>query len=90
MNLSKSSSHDEGIFYYCELEKMIRFFKSFFSFSEIEKRIMERIIFESNYYKALPKKKKQEAYLVRYDLLLSLIRYSVLTDEGNPLNPLMN
>ena len=82
VNLAKRSSHEEGTFYYIELNKIMRFFESFFSFSVIENEILERIVFESKYFKNLPKKRRDENYLVRYDLLLSLIRYSVLTTEG--------
>ena len=80
--LSKFSQFEEGMFYFCELNKMIRFFKLFFGFCSLEVEIFERILSESGYFENLEGRMKEETCMVRYDQLFSLIRYSVLSQEG--------
>lgn len=80
--LAGCSRYVEGTFYFCELEKMMRFLETFFSFSAVEKAILQMLVFESSYFDEVSVTQKKKRILVRYDQFLSLIRYSVLSPEG--------
>lgn len=80
--LASRSSCGEGVFYFCELHKMLRFLESFFSFSALESEVFEQLVLQSGYYKLVGAKGARERCLVGYDRLLSLIRFAVLDAAG--------
>lgn len=81
--MAERASCSEGVFYFIELPKLLRFLEAFFSFSALECEVLEQLVFQSAYFTPLRLKGKRDRVLVQYDRFLSLVRYAVLTEEGS-------
>ena len=79
---SSIASLSQGIFFLCRLEKIERFLKKFFSFSNFEIQIMRNLIIKSGYVELVQITPEQGHYMVYYDSLLTMFRYTVLSPEG--------